>query len=686
MPSGSVRIKPAPEPSEREDPSVISVHGCGRISFRADAYKRGTFFTPFINLDDPYELEPLGLEEEEPSNRRTSAHRRLGARGTNASNPRGQELPNHAGDEEVVARRTSAHERLRPRRENGNSTPYSRATQATGRSEGENDTGTARTRTYHSHGVGVDAFAGCIRRYSEDKKRRMPTNVKTYDGIGDQSLYGATCSKLQLKSKDNQSLYGATWFRGVAQRKKYSKNPVELARIRQRSGESLDSFTERFKDEMVYFKHCPDLMKISAYMNGINNQDLIKKLNDKVSQTFDELMRRVWAFIRAEDASADSRRGYSCYRAPDQPKKQLNDRGGNRRYESRNQQRSEGRKPGKFTPLTMTLKEVFAAEGANWPGHHRSTRQSGIKAIEVVPTTAHGMLKFPADGGIVTIYSTTVPPECNTDPKEEHQLHIRDGYPPVRQKKRGQERKMEEVNKLVKAGIMREVHYHDWLSNPVMVKKHDGGWRMCMDFTDLNKACPQDCYPLPEIDWKVESLEMNDNEWQLHDRALLTMFGDVRHGDDTSLNITVEDIALRVVRFREIFQSNPTGTHTHSIIEGNDFGLLLTRCFGRQDPNLIQVPKNLLPISNGRSWLSTSGCNASSQSVGQAPTVASPTQDRSRFSQMSLIWMLIRTIKEAESIVADVTTCYLAELEGANQKEAESIVADVGKFFQTTES
>ncbi|GKB44234.1 reverse transcriptase domain-containing protein [Tanacetum coccineum] len=39
-----------------------------------------------------------------------------------------------------------------------------------------------------------------------------------------------------------------------------------------------------------------------------------------------------------------------------------------------------------------------------------------------------------------------------------------------------------------------------------MLKKHDGSWRMCVDFIDLNKACPQDCYPLLEIDWKVESL------------------------------------------------------------------------------------------------------------------------------------------------------------------------------------
>ncbi|GKE66716.1 hypothetical protein Tco_1520877, partial [Tanacetum coccineum] len=81
------------------------------------------------------------------------------------------------------------------------------------------------------------------------------------------------------------------------------------------------------------------------------------------------------------------------------------------------------------------------------------------------------------------------------------------GCLPVRQKKRGQapERNKaiyEEVEKLVDAGIMKEVHYHSWLSNPVMVKKHEDSWRMCLDSKDLNKACPKDCYPLPKIDWK----------------------------------------------------------------------------------------------------------------------------------------------------------------------------------------
>ncbi|GJZ64546.1 hypothetical protein Tco_0620967 [Tanacetum coccineum] len=93
----------------------------------------------------------------------------------------------------------------------------------------------------------------------------------------------------------------------------------------------------------------------------------------------------------------------------------------------------------------------------------------------------------------------------------EHRLNVLEGYSPVKQKKKSQAPKrnkaiQEEVEKLVDAGIMKEFHYHSWLSNPVMVKKHDGSWRMCVDLKDLNKACPKDGYLLLKIDWKVESL------------------------------------------------------------------------------------------------------------------------------------------------------------------------------------
>uniref|UniRef100_A0A2N9FJ88 Uncharacterized protein n=1 Tax=Fagus sylvatica TaxID=28930 RepID=A0A2N9FJ88_FAGSY len=64
---------------------------------------------------------------------------------------------------------------------------------------------------------------------------------------------------------------------------------------------------------------------------------------------------------------------------------------------------------------------------------------------------------------------------------------------------------MEEVDKLLAANFIREVFYPDWLANVVMVKKNTGKWRMCVDFTDLNKACPKDSFPLPRIDQLVDS-------------------------------------------------------------------------------------------------------------------------------------------------------------------------------------
>ena len=58
----------------------------------------------------------------------------------------------------------------------------------------------------------------------------------------------------------------------------------------------------------------------------------------------------------------------------------------------------------------------------------------------------------------------------------------------------------EEVAKLLEADFISEVFYPDWLANVVMVKKSNGKWRMCINFIDLNKACPKDNFSLPRID------------------------------------------------------------------------------------------------------------------------------------------------------------------------------------------
>jgi hypothetical protein len=62
-----------------------------------------------------------------------------------------------------------------------------------------------------------------------------------------------------------------------------------------------------------------------------------------------------------------------------------------------------------------------------------------------------------------------------------------------------------ELRKLLEAGFIKEVFHPTWLANPVLVKKKNGKWRMCVDYTNLNKACPKVPFALPRIDQIVDS-------------------------------------------------------------------------------------------------------------------------------------------------------------------------------------
>jgi hypothetical protein len=91
-----------------------------------------------------------------------------------------------------------------------------------------------------------------------------------------------------------------------------------------------------------------------------------------------------------------------------------------------------------------------------------------------------------------------------------HRLNVDPNHRPVKQKRRcfAPERNQaihEEVERLLKAGFIREVDYPQWLANVVLVRKSSGKWRMCVDVTDLNKACPKDSFPLPRMDVLIDS-------------------------------------------------------------------------------------------------------------------------------------------------------------------------------------
>ena len=91
-----------------------------------------------------------------------------------------------------------------------------------------------------------------------------------------------------------------------------------------------------------------------------------------------------------------------------------------------------------------------------------------------------------------------------------HQLTVDPGVSDVAQRRRKQSPKKSEaaekaVKDLLEANFIFKAKYTTWISNVVLVKKSNGKWRMCVDYTDLNRAFPKDAYPLPNIDKLVDN-------------------------------------------------------------------------------------------------------------------------------------------------------------------------------------
>nr|GEX96776.1 reverse transcriptase domain-containing protein [Tanacetum cinerariifolium] len=158
--------------------------------------------------------------------------------------------------------------------------------------------------------------------------------------------------------------------------KKYAKDPVEIHNIKQKDGETIEDFMERFKVKTGSMKGAPECMRISEFMHGVNNSELTKRRNEHVPNTMKEMMITTTAFIRGEAAAA-------------------------------------GKKKGDVDHSTRAWMHFMIVRSLS--PYNGIIRRPGIKEIQSVPSTAHGMLKFPTDGGIVTIRSTIlIPAECAT--------------------------------------------------------------------------------------------------------------------------------------------------------------------------------------------------------------------------------------------------------------------------------
>nr|GEU34868.1 hyaluronan/mRNA-binding protein, Stm1 [Tanacetum cinerariifolium] len=136
---------------------------------------------------------------------------------------------------------------------------------------------------------------------------------------------------------------------------------IQIHNIKQKDGETIEDFMERFKLETRRMKGAPECMRISGFMHGVNNPELTKRLNEHVIKTMEEMMITTTAFIRGEAAAASKNKGHTSWRAHDQSKRQTSKKMSDFRGHPR-----EGRGSSRFTPLTRTPKEILAAEAGKF--------------------------------------------------------------------------------------------------------------------------------------------------------------------------------------------------------------------------------------------------------------------------------------------------------------------------------
>ncbi|GKB20147.1 hypothetical protein Tco_0854070 [Tanacetum coccineum] len=155
----------------------------------------------------------------------------------------------------------------------------------------------------------VDPFTPRI-RYFDFPKTRMPIYIKTYDESEDLKdhlkIFQAAAKTERWVMLTWCHMFNSTLTGNV--RKKCIKDPIEIHNIKQREGESTEDFVKRYKLESGDVKGAPECMRISRFVHGIANPKLIKRLHDKISKIFDEMMGVTTSFLRGEVAASNHER------------------------------------------------------------------------------------------------------------------------------------------------------------------------------------------------------------------------------------------------------------------------------------------------------------------------------------------------------------------------------------------
>nr|GEX52369.1 reverse transcriptase domain-containing protein [Tanacetum cinerariifolium] len=399
------------------------------------------------------------------------------------------------------------------------------------------------------------------------RDKSPPSSVSRSDS-SDEKYRRVWFDELPPESIDGYKDLRAAFLAYFMQQKKYVKDPVGIHNIKQRDRETIEDFMERFKTETGRMKGAPEYMRISGFMHGLKKQieelvqagklsHLIKEikqgrdqsktgkketsvkdkpttiymvqswqrtLKQKVTQSFERVKEIAFPPLTARDATHSIKTWMNFMIVKSlSPYNGIIRRPGLKAIQAvpsmvhgmLNFPVERGIVTICSTILIPTecasviTSSVIPREERTRPANFKVALHPDFPDQEVV---IGGTLSEKGRTKLCSVLEKNLdifawqPSDMTRVPRSiaEHRLNIREGYSPVRQKKRGQapERAkaiQAEVQKLVYVGIMRDVYYHNWLSNPVIVKKQDGSWRICVDFTYLNKAPSVTDAPYPRV-------------------------------------------------------------------------------------------------------------------------------------------------------------------------------------------
>nr|GEW69100.1 reverse transcriptase domain-containing protein [Tanacetum cinerariifolium] len=191
--------------------------------------------------------------------------------------------------------------------------------------------------------------------YSNDSRRRSYHSSRS----DTESCYQSSRSReTELASEKRHNKRASSRrmeaLSGSEDSKKCIKDLVDIHNIKQRDRESTEEFVRRYKLECRDVKGAPECMKISGFMHGITNPELIKRLHDKISK-LDEMMRVTTTFLKGEVAASSHewKRSLPSWKPQEAGQKQNFKKGG-----FQNQQRSK-QKQDMFTLLTKYQKKSW---------------------------------------------------------------------------------------------------------------------------------------------------------------------------------------------------------------------------------------------------------------------------------------------------------------------------------------